>query len=172
MAKNVTLWAVRAMDCQGNAKVSAILDVRTGRARIEEEGRAAWCCSKGSREPANRVRLAMASQAAWPARCPIMCSASFCTIAADCSFRHCTFLQAFEWIADNAIAPAVVSMSVAGNISPAVNEAARRLVEVGSSAPAQRRPHSQPTPYPVLFEWPICHHCTMLRAMPARHLAL
>lgn len=62
VAKNVTLWAVRAMDCQGNAKVSAIL-------------------------------------------------------------------EAFEWIAENAIAPAVVSMSVAGNISPSVNEAARRLVE-------------------------------------------
>lgn len=41
-----------------------------------------------------------------------------------------TTTQAFEWIAENAIAPAVVSMSVAGNISPSVNEAARRLVEV------------------------------------------
>lgn len=30
VAKNVTLWAVRAMDCQGNAKVSAILEVRVG----------------------------------------------------------------------------------------------------------------------------------------------
>lgn len=38
-------------------------------------------------------------------------------------------MQAFEWIAENAIAPAVVSMSVAGDLSPAVNEAARRLVE-------------------------------------------
>ena len=27
VAKNVTLWAVRAMDCAGGAKVSAILDV-------------------------------------------------------------------------------------------------------------------------------------------------
>ncbi|KAI3425087.1 hypothetical protein D9Q98_008465 [Chlorella vulgaris] len=62
VAKNVTLWAVRAMDCAGGAKVSAILD-------------------------------------------------------------------AFEWIASNAIQPAVVSMSVAGDLSPAVNEAARRLVE-------------------------------------------
>ena len=38
-------------------------------------------------------------------------------------------LQAFEWIAENAVAPAVVSMSVAGDMSPSVNEAARRLVE-------------------------------------------
>jgi hypothetical protein len=39
------------------------------------------------------------------------------------------FLQAFEWIANNAIQPALVSMSVAGSISPAVNEASRRLVQ-------------------------------------------
>ncbi|PSC69339.1 peptidase S8 [Micractinium conductrix] len=62
VAKNVTLWAVRAMNCQGDAKVSAIL-------------------------------------------------------------------ASFEWIAENAVQPAVVSMSVAGDMSPAVNEAARRLVE-------------------------------------------
>eukprot|EP00887_Chlorella_sp_A99_P000007 scaffold16.g7.t1 len=62
VAKNVTLWAVRAMDCQGDAQVSNII-------------------------------------------------------------------AAFEWIAKNHRAPAVVSMSVAGDLSPAVNEAARRLVE-------------------------------------------
>lgn len=28
VAKNVTLWAVRAMNCDGDAKVSSILEVR------------------------------------------------------------------------------------------------------------------------------------------------
>lgn len=62
VAKNVTLWAVRAMDCSGDAEVSDLI-------------------------------------------------------------------AAFEWIADNHQSPAVVSMSVAGDLSPTVNEAARRLVE-------------------------------------------
>lgn len=38
-------------------------------------------------------------------------------------------LQAFEWIAENAQFPAIMSMSVAGEMSVTVNEAARRLVE-------------------------------------------
>ena len=38
-------------------------------------------------------------------------------------------LQAFEWIAENAQYPAIMSMSVAGEMSVTVNEAARRLVE-------------------------------------------
>ena len=42
---------------------------------------------------------------------------------------HLPLRQAFEWIAGNARQPAVVSMSVAGDLSPSVNEAARRLVE-------------------------------------------
>ncbi|PRW45343.1 serine protease [Chlorella sorokiniana] len=62
VAKNVTLWAVRAMNCDGDAKVSSIL-------------------------------------------------------------------EAFEWIAENAQYPAIMSMSVAGEMSTTVNEAARRLVE-------------------------------------------
>lgn len=38
-------------------------------------------------------------------------------------------LQALEWVADNARPPAVLSMSVAGELSLAVNEAVRQLVE-------------------------------------------
>ena len=42
VAKNVTLWAVRAMDCDGNAKVSAILEV--GRQRAWAGG---WQAGRG-----------------------------------------------------------------------------------------------------------------------------
>ena len=38
-------------------------------------------------------------------------------------------MAAFEWIAQNAQHPAVVSMSVAGDLSVPVNEAAARLVQ-------------------------------------------
>lgn len=44
------------------------------------------------------------------------------------SCHPCT-RQAFEWIAENAQFPAIMSMSVAGEMSVTVNEAARRLVE-------------------------------------------
>lgn len=38
-------------------------------------------------------------------------------------------LQALEWVANNHRPPAVLSMSVAGQLSLAINEAVRRLVE-------------------------------------------
>jgi hypothetical protein len=38
-------------------------------------------------------------------------------------------MQALEWVAENHQDPAILSMSVAGELSLAVNEAVRRLVE-------------------------------------------
>ncbi|GAB4821245.1 hypothetical protein N2152v2_008291 [Parachlorella kessleri] len=62
VAKNVTLWPIRAMNCQGGSTVSYLL-------------------------------------------------------------------KALEWVAENHQDPAILSMSVAGDLSLAVNEAVRRLVE-------------------------------------------
>ena len=54
VAKNVTLWAVRAMDCLGNAQLSQILEVRGG------GGGAAWGAKlAGCRERALRLQVTL-----------------------------------------------------------------------------------------------------------------
>lgn len=140
VAKNVTLWAVRAMNCDGDAKVSSILEVRRGAVlcAVLCAPVACWGACKGATWLLTRgavwegwsagVNLHLRAAAAGHlARLPFPAihpkGRTHRTPAAALS------LQAFEWIAENAQFPAVVSMSVAGDMSPTVNEAARRLVQ-------------------------------------------
>ena len=134
VAKNVTLWAVRAMDCAGGAKVSAILEVSLASACQLRERPVASANLALSGSPTHMptpTHPHPPTHAHTPPRTPHPHHHHH-RHPHHCEHCQRTFscpLQAFEWIAENAIQPAVVSMSVAGDISPAVNEAARRLVE-------------------------------------------
>lgn len=119
VAKNVTLWAVRAMNCDGDAKVSSILEVC---ACLWEGHAALWHTELlgGGRPAAHATSWLLPPKGG----CCVQ------VVAAAPPIPQCHALtQAFEWIAENAQQPAIMSMSVAGEMSVTVNEAARRLVE-------------------------------------------
>ena len=115
VAKNVTLWAVRAMDCLGNAQLSQILEVPR---RGGQAGRMPRACAATASDAAASKKIQRLTRKGTVPPC-IPCTHP----------SHPPPPQAFEWVAENAVQPAAISMSVAGNISPAVNEAARRLVQ-------------------------------------------